>query len=73
MTEESELVYEGLSAKCFKVTGSPREKYEKALKNIGAIWNPRQKPVPGWYINRNAEEALKNVIESFKKILVLLD
>ena len=59
------LTYESLSNKSFKIFGSPREKYDAALKLIGATWNPRLKPTAGWYISRDQEEQLKAIILKF--------
>jgi hypothetical protein len=62
---ESYLRYEILSDKSFKVFSDDRKKYEIALKPLGAIWNPRMKPEPGWFIPRKNENELKEVIRSF--------
>ena len=63
MTDE--LRYEHLSEKSFAVFGN-KELHGKAIRDIGGTWNPRLKPIPGWFINKKEEENLKKVIESFK-------
>ena len=59
-----EIRYEELSQKSFAVFGN-KNKHGQSLKDIGAVWNPRLKPQPGWFIGKEHEDKLKNIIKTF--------
>jgi hypothetical protein len=41
-----------------------KEKYEKYMRLVNGVWNPRMKPLQGWTVNKDYEEKIKQIIDN---------
>ena len=61
--DDAPLRYADFTKTSFAIFGD-REKYDKLVQQIGGKWNPRMKPVQGWYINKERKKELDALIRS---------
>lgn len=63
----SDLIYENYNKRSVAVRGN-KNKYQKAMKEIGGQWKQDMKNGPGWLIPKENENELQRLIKSFQKI-----
>lgn len=67
MSEEQGLRYETYTAKSLAVFGD-RDKYDGIMRTLSARWNEKMRCGPGWMVNREYEDRLKQLIESMGQV-----
>jgi len=63
----TDIIYDNYNKRSVAVRGN-KDKYQNAMKGIGAKWNPRMKDGPGWILPKENEPELQRLIKSFKKM-----
>lgn len=63
----TDLLFENYNKRSVAIRGN-KDKYQNAMKNIGAKWEPRMKNGPGWILPKENEPDLQRLIESFQKL-----
>jgi hypothetical protein len=68
----SDIVYEKYDKRSVAIRGN-KNKYNKAMNEIGAKWNSNMKNGPGWILPKENEPELQRLIKSFQKLSKLDD
>jgi len=63
----TDLLCENYNKRSVAIRGN-KDKYQNAMENIGAKWEPRMKNGPGWILPKENEPDLQRLIESFQKL-----